>query len=93
MAVSFQYSVSEQGSAMAVCEEEQGAAGIINRQGGVAGGHLDEPGCQPTGMQISLRGSGRAEKQTHPFPSFNRGPRPPSKAAAWVLSRRRVVGQ
>ena len=38
MAVSFQYSVSEQGSAVVVCEEEQGAAGIIiNRQGGVAG--------------------------------------------------------
>lgn len=57
------------------------------------GGHLDEPGCQPTGLHSGLRGSGRVEKQTHPGPFFNCGPKHQSKADDWVLSRKRVVCQ
>ena len=57
------------------------------------GSHLGELGCQPTVMQSGSRGSGRAGKQTHQGPFFDHGPGPPSTAAAWVLSRRRVAGQ
>ena len=43
------------------------------------GGHLDEPGCQLTGIQSGLKGSGRAEKQTHQGAKFDRGPKPPQQ--------------
>ena len=45
------------------------------------GGHPDEPCCQPTRMQSSLRRSGLVEKQTHQGLSFNHRPRPPYKAS------------
>ena len=69
-------------------EQQASLSGEEERQEG----HLDEPGCKLTGLQSCLRSSGRAEKQPHQGPSFDLRPKPQSKAAAWLLSRRRVVG-
>ena len=74
-------------------EVELGASASSTGKEERHGGHLYEPGCQPTGMQSGLRGSGWAEKQTRQCSSFECRPRPSSKEAAWVLSRKRVVGQ
>lgn len=72
-------SVEEEKQVSLLGEAEQEASTSAKER---QGGHLDEPGCQPTGLHSGLRGSDGVEKQTHPGPFLDRGPKHQSKADA-----------